>query len=169
MSKFINIPTTVTGQPNILFNADNVVAVIPPPVTIVPMAAGSSSTTTITVTSTTGLLPGMTVFVTAGVGAFAALTTVVSVNVNGTTFVVSATPTTTLSGATISAAFTYCTLCTHNKLFRLNFSGATPTIQNDNAEQGAAQIERALLGTYSGPNQFNVAFNVGSINSIVVV
>jgi len=169
MAKFINIPTTVTGQPNLLFNADNVTAIIPPATDIIPLAAGSSSGTTITVTSTTGLLAGMTVLVTAGTGAFAAFTTVVSVNVNGTTFVVSATPTTTLSGATISAALPYCTVSTHNRIFRLTFTGATPTLQNTNAISGAAQIEKALLGTYSGPTQFNVTFNVGSVNAITVV
>lgn len=168
MAKFINIPTTVTGQPNLIFNADNVVSVIPPIITIVPLTASASSGTTVTVASTTGLLPGMTVVVTTGTGAFAAFTTVVSVT-NSTTFVVSATPTTTIGTATISAAFTYCTLCTHNRLFRLNFTGATPTLQNTNAIAGAAQIEKALLGTYSGPTQFNVTFNVGSINAITVV
>jgi hypothetical protein len=68
----------------------------------VSLAAGSSSGATITVTSTTGLLPGMTVAVTAGTGAFATNTTVVSVT-SATVFVVSAVPTTTLSGATIVA------------------------------------------------------------------
>jgi len=170
MAKFINIPTTVTGQPNLLFNADNVTTVIPPAIDIIPLAAGSGSGTTITVTSTTGLLAGMTVLVTsgAGTGAFAAFTTVASVT-NGTTFVVSTAPTTTLSGATISAALPYCTVSTHNRIFRLTFTGATPTLQNTNAISGAAQIEKALLGTYSGPTQFNVTFNVGSVNAITVV
>lgn len=168
MAKFINIPTTVTGQPNLLFNGDNVVTVVPPAIDVITLAAGAGSTTTITVTSTTGLLAGMTVLVTAGTGAFAAYTTVVSVT-NGTTFVVSAAPTTTLSGATISAALPYCTVYTHNKLFRLTFTGATPTLQNTTAISGADQIQKAILGTYSGPTQFNVAFNVGAINAITVV
>lgn len=168
MAKFINIPTTVTGQPNLLFNSDNVTAVIPPAIDVITLAAGSSSGTTITVTSTTGLLAGMTVLVTVGTGAFAAFTTVVSVT-NSTTFVVSATPTITLSGATISAALPYCTVSTHNRIVRLTFTGATPTLQNTNAIAGTAQIEKALLGTYSGPTQFNVTFNVGSVNAITVV
>lgn len=103
MAKFINIPTTVTGQPNLLFNGDNVVTVVPP-------AVGD--------TTATGL---------------------------------------------------YCTVYTHNKLFRLTFSGATTAIQNSNAIAGATQIQNAILGTYSGPTQFNVTFNVGSINAITVV
>ena len=68
----------------------------------VALTSGSSSGTTVTVASTTGLLPGMTVTVTAGTGVFATNTTVVSVP-SGTTFVVSATPTTALSGASITA------------------------------------------------------------------
>lgn len=57
----------------------------------------TSSGTTITVGSTTGLAVGMTVSVTTGVGAFAANTTVTAIT-NATTFVVSAAPTTALSG-----------------------------------------------------------------------
>lgn len=60
-------------------------------------AGATSSSTTVTVGSTTGLAVGMTVEVTAGVGAFAAGTTVISIPTN-TTFVVSAAPTTALSG-----------------------------------------------------------------------
>lgn len=168
MSKFINIPTTVTGQPNLLFNGDNITTIIPPTIDIITLVAGSGSGTTITVTSTTGLLAGMTVLVTAGTGAFAAFTTVASVT-NSTTFVVSTAPTTTLSGATISAALPYCTVSTHNRIVRLTFTGATPTLQNTNAIAGAARIEKALLDTYSGPTQFNVTFNVGSVNAITVV
>lgn len=69
----------------------------------VALTSGSSSGTTITVTSTTGVLPGMTVAVTAGTGVFATNTTVVSVP-TATTFVVSAAPTTALSGASITAS-----------------------------------------------------------------
>jgi len=68
----------------------------------VALTSGSSSGTTVTVTSTTGLLPGMTVAVTAGTGVFATNTTIVSVP-TATTFVVSAAPTTALSGASITA------------------------------------------------------------------
>jgi hypothetical protein len=61
-------------------------------------AAGATSTgTTVTVTSTAGLIEGMAVSVTAGVGAFEAGSTVISI-VNATSFIVSATPTTALSG-----------------------------------------------------------------------
>jgi len=103
MAKFINIPTVVTGQPNLLFNADNVVTVVPP-------TPGD--------TTSTGL---------------------------------------------------YCTVYTHNKLFRLTFNGGTATIQNTNAIAGAAKINRAILGTYSGPTQFDVTFDSGAISVITVV
>jgi hypothetical protein len=168
MAKFINIPTVVTGQPNILFNGDNIVAVTPPDLSSVSLAAGAGSTTTITVTSTTGLLPGMTVVVASGTGSFAANTTVVSVT-NATTFVVSAAPSVTLSAAVITAQQTYCTVYTHNRIFRLTFNGATLAIQNANAVAGAAQINRAILGTYSGPVVFNVLFNSGGISLITAV
>lgn len=60
----------------------------------------SSSTTTITVNSTANLRVGMPVRVTSGTGAFAANTVISSIT-NTTQFVVSATPTTPLSSASI--------------------------------------------------------------------
>lgn len=60
-------------------------------------AGATSSSTTVTVGSTTGLVAGMTLEIVTGTGAFAANTTVVSVP-TATTFVVSAAPTTALSG-----------------------------------------------------------------------
>lgn len=60
-------------------------------------AGATSSGTTITVTSTTGLVAGMTVKVTAGVGAFEEDTRVTTVT-NATSFVVNKAPTTALSG-----------------------------------------------------------------------
>lgn len=57
----------------------------------------TSSNTSITVGSTTNLVAGMTLEVTAGVGAFAANTTVVTIQ-GTTTFVASQAPTTALSG-----------------------------------------------------------------------
>lgn len=83
--------------------------------TPVVVSAGSGSTTTITVTSTVGLVAGMTVVVTGGTGAFAAGTTISSVT-NTTTFVVSATPTTTLSGAVISATTSATAACAQDYL-----------------------------------------------------
>ena len=100
MAKFINIPTLVTGQPNLLFNADNIVTVIPP-------AVGD-----------------------------------------------------------VTAAGIYCTVSTHNKLFRLTFNGGTAAVQNANAIAGAAQINKAILGTYSGPTKFDVTFTSGGISLI---
>lgn len=60
----------------------------------------SSSGTSVTVTSTANLRVGMPVRVTSGTGAFAANTVISSIT-NATTFVVSVTPTTNLSGASI--------------------------------------------------------------------
>jgi hypothetical protein len=84
-------------------------------------AGATGSTNTITVGSTTGLVAGMTVQVTAGVGAFAANTTVVSVP-TPTTFVVSAVPTTALSGgATVITA-----TGTDHQIFTINVVQGTP-------------------------------------------
>lgn len=67
-------------------------------------AGATGTTATITVGSTTGLVAGMTVEVTAGVGAFPSNTTVLNVPTL-TTFVASAVPTTALSGgATVITA-----------------------------------------------------------------
>lgn len=165
MAKFISVPTQVVGQPVILFNTDNIAAVIPPtsgdvtatglyakllsqgkefrltfggstttiqntnaiaganainnavtsasiaplnlnasfPSVILTSGAGATAQTTITVASTAGLTAGMVVTVVSGQGVFALNTTISSVT-NATQFVVSAAPTTTLAGATISAA-----------------------------------------------------------------
>lgn len=61
-------------------------------------AGATSSGTTITVTDVTNLVVGMQVTVTAGLGAFAWETTVVSIDTGANTFVVSNAPTTPLSG-----------------------------------------------------------------------
>ena len=76
------------------------------PIIYTSSAGATSSGTTITVTSTTGLIVGQTVFVYSGTGLFAANTTVSSIT-DATHFVVSATPTTALSGtATIIKSYT---------------------------------------------------------------
>jgi hypothetical protein len=68
-------------------------------------AGATSASTTITVTSTTGLVAGMTPVITAGVGTFAANTTITAV-LNATTFTVSVAPTIALSGgATVVKGF----------------------------------------------------------------
>jgi hypothetical protein len=71
------------------------------PVSNYVSAAGATNVLdTITVASTAGLVPGMTVTVTGGTGAFAANTLVVSV-ISGTKFKVSAAPTTALSAGAV--------------------------------------------------------------------
>ena len=90
-----------------------------PVYTSTPGATGSG--TSITVGSTTGLAVGMTVSVTAGVGAFAAGTTVTAIT-NTTTFVVSAAPTTALSGgATVVRA-----TGTDHQIFTISVVAGTP-------------------------------------------
>lgn len=165
MAQFVSIPTQVVGQPNILFNSDNITSVVPPSVDTVTLAAGAGSTTTITVTSTTGLVAGMVVVVTAGTGAFAVNTTVVSVNVNGTTFVVSAAPTVTLSGATISAATPYCTLWMQSKAFRLSLGGLTAVNQNTNAIAAANIINNAVTSGNPAPICSPVIFPTVSLSA----
>jgi hypothetical protein len=84
-------------------------------------AGATSSGATITVGSTTGLVAGMTLEVTAGVGAFAAGSTVLSVP-TPTTFVASAVPTTALSGgATIITA-----TGSNHQIFNISVAQGTP-------------------------------------------
>ncbi len=64
----------------------------------------SSVAKEVTVTSTNGLYKGMVLFVMSGTGKFAA-NTVISEVLSSTTFTISVTPTTVLSGATIMASF----------------------------------------------------------------
>jgi hypothetical protein len=93
-------------------------------------AGATSSSATITVGSTTGLVVGMTLEVTAGVGAFAAGSTVLSVPTS-TTFVASAVPTTALSGgATVIRA-----------------TGSNHQIFNISVVQGTPQSFKAFAGS----------------------
>jgi len=93
-------------------------------------AGATSSNATITVGSTTGLVVGMTLEVTAGVGAFAANSTVLSVP-TPTTFVASAVPTTALSGgATVIRA-----------------TGSNHQIFNISVAQGTPRTFRAFVGS----------------------
>lgn len=84
-------------------------------------AGATGSGTTITVGSTTGLVAGMTLQVVSGTGAFAANTTVVSVT-NATTFVISAVPTTALSGGATVIRGTG----TDHQIFTINVVAGTP-------------------------------------------
>jgi hypothetical protein len=93
-------------------------------------AGATSSNATITVGSTTGLVVGMTLEVTAGIGAFAANSTVLSVPTT-TTFVASAVPTTALSGgATVVRA-----------------TGSNHQIFNISVAQGTPRSFRAFVGS----------------------
>jgi hypothetical protein len=84
-------------------------------------AGATSSSANITVGSTTGLVVGMTLEVTAGVGAFAAGSTVLSIP-SSTTFVASAVPSTALSGgATVIRA-----TGTNHQIFNISVVQGTP-------------------------------------------
>jgi hypothetical protein len=93
-------------------------------------AGATSSNATITVGSTTGLVVGMTLEVTAGVGAFAANSTVLSVPTT-TTFVASAVPTTALSGGSTVVRAT----------------GSNHQIFNISVAQGTPRTFRAFVGS----------------------
>jgi hypothetical protein len=84
-------------------------------------AGATSSGATVTVGSTTGLVVGMTLEVTAGLGAFAANSTVLSVPTL-TTFVASAVPTTALSGG---ASVVTATGSDH-QIFNISVTQGTP-------------------------------------------
>jgi hypothetical protein len=86
-------------------------------------AGATGSTTTIAVGSTTGLVAGMTIEVTAGVGAFPANTTVVSIS-SATAFVASAAPTTALSGGATIVTGTG----TDHQIFTITVVQGTPRI-----------------------------------------
>jgi len=167
MAKFISIPTSAVGQPTIVFNTDNIATAIPPPTTVYTSAAGAtSSSTTVTVTSTTGLVVGMSLAITAGVGAFAAGTTVVSIG-GSTTFVVSIAPTTALSGgATVVTGIAgFTTLVSQGKSFRLVFGGSTTTIQNTNAIAGTNIINNSIVSGSPGPIVSIPNFNAITLTS----
>ena len=95
----------LTNQANAAHNGDYSVI---RPGSIYTSAAGATSIgTTISVASVAGLVVGMTVTVLSGTGAFAANTTVLSINTSLNRFVVSIAPTTPLSGgATVVRAGT---------------------------------------------------------------
>lgn len=75
-------------------------------ITYLSSSGATSTGTTVTVPSTTGLAVGMTVTVTSGTGSFAPNTKVLSIS-GSTNFVVSSTPITPLSGATVSGIDDY--------------------------------------------------------------
>ena len=84
-------------------------------------AGATGSGTTITVGSTTGLQVGMVLTVVSGTGAFAANTTVTSIT-NTTSFVVSAAPTTALSGGATVIRGTG----SDHQIFTINVVAGTP-------------------------------------------
>jgi len=84
-------------------------------------AGATSASTVITVGSTTGLVAGMTLEVTAGVGAFAPGTTVASIS-GPTSFIASQAPSTALSGgATVIRA-----TGSDHQIFTINVVAGTP-------------------------------------------
>lgn len=116
----------------------------------------SSSSTTITVTSTTNLDTGMVVKVTAGTGSFLPGTKVVSIT-NATTFVVSKTPTTALSGATVTGAAVLT-----NYTSPVNLSSTKPILFFTGNGQ---QFVSGHLGYNGSPNNDTVTVTLGGNGS----
>ena len=108
------------------------------------VAGATSSSTTITVSSTTGLVVGMTLEVIAGVGAFAANTTVVSLVTGSTTqFTVSQAPTTALSGG---ASVVRATGSTHT-IYDLSVAKTNPTVSQTFKAFTGSVVVRSGTGT----------------------
>jgi hypothetical protein len=91
-------PTVDLANPNVFVLGGSAGA------TLYTSATATGANATITVGSTTNLVVGMGVIVTSGAGAFVSGTTVTAVN-SGTTFTVSATPSSGLSSSSIVAVF----------------------------------------------------------------
>jgi formylglycine-generating enzyme required for sulfatase activity len=108
----------------------------------------SSSGTTVTVSSTTNLRVGMPVRVTSGTGAFAANSVVSSIT-NATQFVVSATPTTPLSSASIECI----RIWEHARLNNTGHTAASGSTIDVPTDGTGAFIYRSSAG--SGTNTFN--------------
>lgn len=169
MKKFISVPTSVGTNTNILFNAESISSVNAPSPTAGNAFGAEGSTTTITTTSATTLTVGMSLLVFSGTGVFAPNTTVLSVASGGLSFTISAAPTTALTLASIVGYIPFCSVFVNNKIFRLTFNGSNTVAQNSNAALGADKINKAMLGTYSGPTLFNVVFDSGAISVVTVV
>jgi len=169
MKKFISVPTSVGTNTNILFNAESISSVNAPSPTAGNAFGAAGSTTNITTTSATTLTVGMSLFVFSGTGAFAPNTTVVSIASDRLSFTISTAPSTTLAAASIVGYIPFCSVFVNNKVFRLTFNGSDPSVQNSNATLGADKINKAMLGTYSGPTLFNVVFDSGAISVVTVV
>jgi hypothetical protein len=124
---------------------------------------GSGSGTTITVSSTSGLVVGMVVYVASGAGNFASGTLVTSVNLDGVTFVVNQAPTTALSGATVYGvnSTTQWTLTITNGGSGTDMRKVTGSGPTANSDVRAGLL---LLGTTSGA--LAIIDYIGTINSV---
>jgi hypothetical protein len=107
--------------------------------TAAPFSQGSASSsgTTITIASTTNLVAGMQVSVTAGTGVFAPGTFVTAV-LNATTFTVNVAPTTALSGATVRGEWTSMSQPTGSFTFVDPNTFVTPTLSGTFATHGTS-------------------------------
>lgn len=108
------------------------------------LTGASSSGTTVTVNSTTDLRVGMPVIVSAGTGAFAANTRIVSI-ANATQFVVSATPSTALSSATVTCQRIWEHACLNT--LAANHSGPAGTAFSVPTDSMGVFIYRSADGT----------------------
>lgn len=130
----------VSGTGNVVYNSTH---------GYLGSATAASSTTTITVASTVGLQPGMTLTMLSGTGVFAANTTVSTIT-NATTFTVSTAPTTALAiGAQFTGALTGVT--------RLNYNSTT----------GAQTANAKEFPAVSGPTSLIINNTATAPNNVV--
>ncbi len=109
----------------------------------VSAAGATSSSTTIMVTSTASLRVGMPVAVTAGSGAFAAGTVVTAIT-NGTTFTVSAVPSTGLSGG--ASVVTGYAIWQHATINTIGYTAPSGSIITPASDGTGACIYRSTYG-----------------------
>jgi hypothetical protein len=160
-----NITQPING--NLFFNLNQTNA------TYVSASGATSVGTTVTVPSTTGLITGMTVTVTSGTGSFVPNTIVTSI-LGSTSFIVSSTPITPLSGTAVVSGFSN-NLTTFSITPRENTTTGTTVsvIHSGNTNVGISPVYQALYNqivkgyvTYdiiSGNTSYNSRTNSGHI------
>lgn len=134
----------VSGTGNVVYNSTH---------GYLSAAGATSSGTTITVGSTVGLQPGMTLSMLSGTGVFAANTTVTNIS-SATTFTVSAAPTTALAAAQFTGSLTGVT--------RLNYNSTTAAQTANAKEFPAVSGPTSLIinNTATAPNNVvNIPFD----------
>lgn len=135
---------SVAGTGNVVYNSTH---------GYLSAAGATSSSTVVTVGSTVGLQPGMTLSMLSGAGVFAANTTVTNIS-SATTFTVSAAPTTALAAAQFTGSLTGVT--------RLNYNSTTAAQTANAKEFPAVSGPTSLIinNTATAPNNVvNIPFD----------